>query len=78
MNKVSRGKTGTIQGFGERLDRLIYDRNLNCAELGRRIGKDRKSVYTYRNGEAMPDGVVICRMCTALQTTPNYLLWGKE
>lgn len=75
---MARGKTGTIQGFGERLDKLIYDRELTCTELGRRIGLDRKSIYAYRSGEVMPNGVIICRMCTVLRTTPNYLLWGKE
>ena len=75
---MSRGKTGTIQGFGERFDRLIYERNTNCVKLGKYIGKDRKTIYKYRDGEVIPDGVTICRLCTALQTTPNFLLLGKE
>ena len=75
---MSREKRGTIRGFGDRLDKLIYDRELTCTEVGKRIGKDRRTIYKYRNGESMPDGVVICRLCTVLQTTPNYLLWGKE
>lgn len=75
---MSKTKTRTVRGFGHRLERLIYDNDLNCVEVGKRIGKDRKTVYSYRDGESMPDGVTICRLCDVLHTTPNYLLWGKK
>lgn len=71
-------KTGTVRGFPERLDKLIYDSGINCTELARKIGVDRRAIYTYRNGECTPNLVIFCRICTVLHTTSNYLLLGKE
>lgn len=75
---MQRPKTGTVRGFPDRLDKLIYDRGIDCTELAKRIGVDRRTIYRYRNGEATPNLVIFSRICTVLQTTPNYLLLGKE
>ena len=76
--KMSRERTNTMEGFAYRLNKLICERGLNCIQIGEMIGKDRKTIYSYKNGDCSPDGVTICKLCYVLKTTPNYLLLGKE
>lgn len=75
---MPRERLGTIVGFGKRLNDLILEKGYTYQQVAERIGRDRKTVYKYKNGDSIPDGVIICRLCTALHTTPNYLLLGKE
>ena len=75
---MPRERVGTIVGFGKRLNDLILEKGYTYQQVAERIGRDRKTVYMYKNGDLIPDGVIICRLCTVLQTTPNYLLLGKE
>ena len=75
---MPRERVGTIEGFGKRLNDLILEKGYTYQQVAELIGRERKSVYMYKNGDTIPDGVIICRLCTVLQTTPNYLLLGKE
>ena len=75
---MSRTRTGIIEGFAERLDALIIESGLNHSEIGNRVGRERKSISAYRNGTSVPDAVVLMKMCAVLNTTPNYLISGKE
>lgn len=75
---MSRERVGTIEGFAERLDALIYESGLNHSAIGVRVGRDRKTISGYRNGHCIPDAVVLMKMCAVLNTTPNYLILGKE
>lgn len=75
---MSKQRTGIIDGFAERLDDLIFKSNLSCSEIGEKVGRERKSIYAYKNGTNVPDAVVLMRLCTVLNTTPNYLILGKE
>ncbi|MCQ2609101.1 MAG: helix-turn-helix domain-containing protein [Bacteroidales bacterium] len=71
-------KHNCVEGFGIRLTELIMARKTNCIQISKAIGCDRKSLYKWKNGEANPDILMLCRLCTFLGTTPNYLLYGKE
>ena len=75
---MSRERLGTVFGFAERLDSLIQQNEYTYNFVAERVGRDRKSVYGWKNGDAIPDGVIIVRLCALLHTTPNYLLLGKE
>lgn len=75
---MCRTRTGTIKGFAERLDQLIYESKLSCSVIGERVGRDRKAIYGYKNGDCVPDAIVLLKLCYVLHTTPNYLLLGKE
>ena len=75
---MSRERVGTIEGFGKRLNDLILEKGYSYQQVSEMIGRERKSVYMYKNGDSIPDGVIICRLCAILHTTPNYLLLGKE
>lgn len=71
-------RTGTMIGFPERLDHLIRERGMSNRQVGDMVGRERKTIGMYRTGAVIPDGVIICKLCSALKTTPNYLLLGKE
>ena len=75
---MPRERVGTIVGFGKRLNDLILEKGYTYQQVAELIGREKKAVYMYKNGYTIPDGVIICRLCTVLQTTPNYLLLGKE
>lgn len=73
-----RRKKNLLRGFPERLSDLIYVRETNAIELGKRIGCDRKTIYAWKNGDTSPDIVMLVRLCDVLKTTPDYLLYGRE
>lgn len=75
---MPRQRVGTMEGFAKRLDDLILASDYTYKQVADRIGKDRKAVYRYKSGDIIPDGVTICKLCSVLNTTPNYLLLGKE
>lgn len=75
---MARGRTGTMEGFAKRLDDLILASGYTYKQVADRIGKERKAIHGYKSGNTIPDGVTICRLCSVLHTTPNYLLLGKE
>ena len=75
---MSKKRTGTMIGFAERLDQLIYESGMTNRQIGDMVGRERKAIGLYRTGAGIPDGVVICKLCSVLKTTPNYLLLGKE
>ena len=78
FRKMAKQRTGIIEGFAERLNVLIIESGLTCSEIGERVGRERKSISGYRNGDCVPNAVVLMKMCAVLNTTPNYLLLGKD
>ena len=75
---MAKTRTGIINGFAERLDDLIFESQLSCSEIGKKVGRERKSIYAYKNGLCVPDAVTLIKLCEVLKTTPNYLLLGRE
>ena len=66
------------RGVAERLQRTMWDKDIDSVQLARAIGVDRKSIYTYLHGE-VPMTITTCvKVCGVLGITPNQLLLGKE
>lgn len=63
--------------IGERLSDLMYEHNMTDEELAKRIGKERKSICHYRHNESEMGVVTLMKICSVLNTTPNYLLYGR-
>lgn len=63
--------------IGERLSDLMYERNITDQELANRIGKERKTICSYRHNESEMGVVTLMKICSVLNTTPNYLLYGR-
>lgn len=74
---MPRERVGTLYGFANRLDELIKKNGYSYNDIAKRVGKDRKTVYRWKDGEIIPDGIMIVRLSQILHTTPNYLLLGK-
>lgn len=75
---MSKKRTGTLYEFADRLDELIYKNGYSYLRLAKRLGCDRKTVYDWKNGTTVPNGVVIVRLSVLLHTSPNYLLLGVD
>lgn len=75
---MAKQRIGIIDGFAERLDDLIYESQLSCSEIGKKVRRDRKTISAYKNGHCVPDAVTLIKLCDVLNTTPNYLLLGKK
>lgn len=65
-------------GVGERLQRAMYDKNMDAVKLGSIIGIDRKTIYGYQHNDVAMSITICVKLCGVLGITPNYLLLGKE
>ena len=65
---------------GQRIKEKRKEMKMSAGELGKRLGKDRSTIYRYENGdiENMPLDVLE-PIAKALDTTPAYLMgWEKK
>ncbi|MEI7219086.1 helix-turn-helix domain-containing protein [Pectobacterium carotovorum] len=51
---------------------------LSGQELGKMIGVSKSTVSQWENGSTFPRGENLTRLCKALRTTPEWILYGKE
>lgn len=65
-------------GFADRLNQILYDRNMNAVELGGAVGVERKTVYSWTGGYTMPNSLILARMCKVLRVSADYLLFGEK
>lgn len=71
-------KKGFPVGMPERISQEIEKSGLSCPEIGRRIDRDRKAIYAWKNGETCPSALDVLRLSAVLGTTPNYLIMGRN
>lgn len=65
------------KGFTERLYQTWLKADIEITELSKRTGISRSSVYGYIiNGET-PNITALARLCTALNVSADYLLFGE-
>ena len=60
--------------MGERIAKLLRDKNLPQQELAGRIGVTKATVSRYLSGEREPKPETLANIATALHTTSDYLL----
>lgn len=65
---------------GQRIQTRRKELEMSAAELGRRIGKNRATVFRYENGDIEKLPVDVLKpIAEALSTTPEYLMgWDDE
>lgn len=65
--------------IGQRIKERRKELKISADELGRRLGKDRSTIYRYENGdiENMPLDILE-PIAEALDTTPQYLMDWEE
>ena len=65
--------------IGQRIKQRRKELRMSAEELGKRLGKDRSTVFRYENGhiEKLPIDILE-PIAKALQTTPEYLMGWEE
>lgn len=58
----------------DRLQEALKMRGMNCADLARKCGINKGSVWRYVNGEVIPKQNAIAKMSQALGVSPAWLL----
>ena len=64
--------------FGEQLRHRAGELGLSDAEVARRAGLSARRYGHYVTGTREPDLQTLVRICSALNTTPNFMLGIKE
>lgn len=66
--------------IGERIKQRRNELSISAEELGKRVGKNRATIYRYENGGIEKLSIdMIKPFAKALDTTPEYLMgWEEE
>lgn len=64
--------------FSERLAKAIYDSGKSQHEVGKACGLAKNSIYQYTDGTSLPNAYVLALLCTVLNVSANYLLFGDK
>lgn len=64
----------TRQEFGQRVYRLMLDRNMNQSDLARRADQPRNNISTYIRGVSLPTPLNLKKLADALGVEPEILL----
>ena len=67
-----------MKGFGERILKLLKDYGYTQREFADMIGVSEGALSRYLNDSREPQMEIIANMATALNTTTDYLLSGKN
>lgn len=67
-----------MDGFGERVSKLLEEIGYTQREFSEMIGVSEGALCRYLKNEREPKLEVIANMATALNTTTDYLLSGKD
>lgn len=63
--------------FGERLYRMLEEKNMTQKTLALKAGVTEASMSHYIKGDRMPRAKVLAAIADALGTTSDYLMYGK-
>lgn len=67
-----------MEGFGQRVSKLLNSMDYTQREFADMIGVSEGALCRYLKDEREPRMEVIANMATALNTTTDYLLTGKQ
>lgn len=67
-----------MKGFGERIAKLLETEGYTQRELATMIGVTEAALSRYLKNEREPKMEIIANIATALNTTTDYLLTGKD
>lgn len=69
---------GHGSSFGRRLRALRVAKGLRQAELARLVGRHQTAIGPYERDEYAPPPDIVERLARALDTSPEYLLFGRH
>ena len=64
--------------IGERIFRIMNEKNISMPELSRMTGISRHTIFDWQRRNTNPGADKIMVICEALQITPEELLVGKQ
>ncbi len=64
--------------IGERLFKIMNEKNISMPELSRMTGISRHTIFDWQRRNTNPGADKIMVICEALQLTPEELLVGKQ
>lgn len=67
-----------MERMGDRILRLMKENEYTQKELACMVGVTESAMSRYLNNEREPKAEVIANLATALNTTSDYLISGKE
>lgn len=67
-----------LGGFWDRLDEEISKQNINKMQLAERCGFERKMLYNPKRSNRYIILPYFARLCSALNVSADYLLFGEE
>ena len=70
-------QSSELRSFGQRLRSLRVGLDLTQAALARRIGRHQTAIGPYERDEYMPGRDVVEKLAAALETSPEYLQFGR-
>jgi transcriptional regulator with XRE-family HTH domain len=80
MTRFGRGAwaRAATSSFGARLKELRLAREMSQIELARRIGRHQTAIGPYERDEYAPPRDIVERLAEALDTSPEFLVFGRE
>ena len=67
-----------MKTFGDRIQKLMKEKGYSQKELAQMIGVTESAMSRYIKNEREPKIDIIANFATALGTTTDYLIYGKE
>ena len=67
-----------IKAFGERLKEFRSERKMSQTELADLVGLRYSHISRYENGGSKPSAEMLMKLSKALNTSIDFLLFGKE
>jgi transcriptional regulator with XRE-family HTH domain len=67
-----------VSEFGNRLRRVRLSRGVTLQTLSDITGISKTQLYFYERGEQDIKGQSLIKICTALHTSADYLLFGRR
>ncbi len=71
--KYSRAKPAKVEEFWKRFDECTTETGDSKVKIAKRIGCDRKTLYTPREKERIPTSLYIARFCAIYKYSSDYL-----
>ena len=72
------GRWTEVNGLNIRLRQVFSESGLTCQEIARRCGVSPKCIYKYWYNQSSPSVQNLARICSVLNVSADYLLFGKK
>lgn len=64
-------------GMAERIKECVLEDGDSIVQVAKRLEISRSLLYSYMNGDSVPNGIIIARMCKLFGVRADWLLFGE-